>query len=255
MEINNYGPIADLYDIYVPASFDIPFFIRETQKSGGEVLELMAGTGRVSLPLIEAGVRLTCTDSSAEMVAILRGKLEQKGLRAEVQQMDVRELHFPGSFDMVIIPFGSFAHLISLEDQRKALEGIRRYLKPGGRFICTLGNPVLREKSVDGQLRLYNRYPLDDGRGRLLLWIQESFDAEDHQIVNALEFFEEYDARGTLKSKRLMELRFRLLRKADFEELAGACGLAVKAVYGDYSYAEYREESSPFALLVLEPAG
>jgi hypothetical protein len=56
MEINNYDYIADLYDIYVPVTFDIDFFVRETKKSSGEVLELMSGTGRVSIPLLEAGV-------------------------------------------------------------------------------------------------------------------------------------------------------------------------------------------------------
>ncbi len=255
MEINDYSPIADLYDIYVPATFDIPFFINETKKSSGEVLELMAGTGRVSLPLAEAGVKLTCTDNSPEMLTVLRKKLDQKGLQAEVQQMDIRELHFSRQFDMVIIPFHSFTHLISRDDQHKALEGIRRCLSPRGRFICTLGNPALRTKSIDGQLRLYSQYPLDDGRGKLLLWVLENFDPHDHQVVDALEFFEEYDEKGSLKSKRLMELHFRLLRKAEFEAMARKSGLAVTAVYGDYSYAEYNEESSPFTILMMEPAG
>ena len=55
MEINNYDYIADLYDIYVPVTFDIDFFVKETKRSSGEVLELMSGTGRVSIPLLEAG--------------------------------------------------------------------------------------------------------------------------------------------------------------------------------------------------------
>jgi hypothetical protein len=33
MDINNYDPIADLYDIYVSATFDLDFFVKETQKS------------------------------------------------------------------------------------------------------------------------------------------------------------------------------------------------------------------------------
>jgi hypothetical protein len=31
MEINNYDPVADLYDVYVPATFDIDFFLAETK--------------------------------------------------------------------------------------------------------------------------------------------------------------------------------------------------------------------------------
>ena len=92
MEINNYDYIADLYDIYVPVTFDIDFFVTETNKTSGEVLELMSGTGRVSIPLIEAGVKLTCVDLSAELNAILENKLRQMRLKADVYQMDVCEL-------------------------------------------------------------------------------------------------------------------------------------------------------------------
>lgn len=76
MEINNYDYISDLYDTDVPATFDIEFFIKETNKPPGEVLELMSGTGRVSVPLLQAGVKLTCVDLSAELNAVFRRKLE-----------------------------------------------------------------------------------------------------------------------------------------------------------------------------------
>src|SRR5512135_1293635 len=121
MKINDYNPIADLYDIYVPATFDIDFFVNETKKSKGEVLELMSGTGRVSIPLLEAGVKLTCVDLSAELNTIFQEKLVQKGLKADIYQMDICELDLHKKFDMVIIPFASFAHITSPQDQRKAL--------------------------------------------------------------------------------------------------------------------------------------
>jgi hypothetical protein len=44
----------------------------------GPVLELIAGTGMVSIPLIEAGVDLTCEDSSQEMLAILDHELRSR---------------------------------------------------------------------------------------------------------------------------------------------------------------------------------
>ena len=52
MEINNYDIISDIYDIFADATNDIDFFVNETKKTSGEVLELMSGTGRVSIPLI-----------------------------------------------------------------------------------------------------------------------------------------------------------------------------------------------------------
>lgn len=253
MKINDYDPIANLYDIYVPATFDIDFFLNETRKAKGEVLELMSGTGRVSIPLLEAGIKLTCVDLSAELNAIFREKLAQKGLKADVYQMDVRELDLHKKFEMVIIPFGSFSHITSPEDQRKALERIHAHLSPGGMFLCTLANPVSRKQAINGQLRLFRTYPLENG-GSLLLWVLEDFSPEDPQVVRAMQFYEEYDAKGTLQAKRLLELHFRLSGKNEFEALAKAAGFTVRNCYGDYSCAEFEEESSPLMIWRFEAA-
>jgi SAM-dependent methyltransferase len=250
--INDYGIVADLYDIYVPATDDIAFFVNESKKCPGEVLELMAGTGRVSLPVIEAGVKLTCVDLSGELLAILRDKLTARGLAADVYQADVRELALGKQFDLVIIPFNSFAHLVSIQDQRSALERIRQHLTPNGRFVLTLGNPAKRRASVDSKLRLFRKYPRGDGKGTLLLWLLENFSPSDDHVVEMSEFFEEYDARGVLQSKRLMELQFRLTTKEEFEELVMSVGFAVTALYGDYAYSEFREDSSAMMIWVLK---
>jgi SAM-dependent methyltransferase len=255
VEINNYDIIADLYDIYVPITFDIDFFLNETKKTSGKVLELMSGTGRVSIPLLEAGVKLTCVDISPKSNAILRSKLEQRGLKTDVYQMDVCRLDIPKKFAMIIIPFHSFAHIVLPYDQRKALDRIHHHLLPGGTFICTLGNPTLRKQGVDGQLRLANSYPLAEKHGKLLLWILEQVDPDDDQVVDAMEFFEAYDAEGVMVSKRFMELHFRLSPKDEFEDLLKATGFSIKAIYGDYAYTEFDEASSLYMIWVCEKMG
>ncbi len=254
MGINDYDRIADLYDIYVPATFDIDFFVEETRKTSGEVLELMSGTGRVSVPLIKAGVKLTCVDLSSESNSILDRKLIEAGLHADVWRMDVLELELDKKFEMVIIPFHSFAHLTEPAQERVALHRIREHLLPGGTFICTLRNPKVRRKEVDGQLRLLGRFPLPETGGTLLLWTVENASAEDDHIVQAEQFYEEYNARGVLRAKRLMELKFRLTEREEFETLAMEAGFKVKAFYGDYARAPFREDS-PFMIWVLEKAG
>ena len=88
----------------------------------------------------------------------------------------------------------------------------------------------------------------------MLLWIVENKDVDDDHIVEAMQFYEEYDAKGILQSKRMLELHFRLTNKDEFEDLAKAAGFRVKAFYGDYSYSEFDEESSPFMIWLLEHA-
>ena len=73
----DYDSVAEIYDLYVTADYDIPFFLSETAKVEGPVLELTAGTGRLSLPLVQAGVRLTCVDNSQGMLDVLSRKFKE----------------------------------------------------------------------------------------------------------------------------------------------------------------------------------
>jgi SAM-dependent methyltransferase len=250
LESIDWARVADLYDTYVKTDLDVPFFVDQARQTSGEVLELMSGTGRVSIPLIEAGVNLTCVDASAEMLAILRAKLKERNLAAPVYQMDVRALNLDQRFDLIFIPFHSFAELLTPTDQRETLAGVHQHLAEDGRFICTLHNPRVRLKRVDGQLRLWGNYPSKNGAGTLLFWGLENYDPANH-AVNGLELFEEYNRAGILESKRFVELHFRIVEKSAFEEIIASAGLARESLYGDYAGSEFQEDTSPFMIWIL----
>ncbi|MEQ9669213.1 class I SAM-dependent methyltransferase [Coleofasciculus sp. G2-EDA-02] len=241
--------VAELYDIYVQSDIDISFFIRETRKVSGQVLELMAGTGRVSIPLLEAGVSLICVDASEQMLAVLQKKLAQKGLSARIQQADVRELDLEECFELAIIPFNSFSELLSKKDQRNTLRSIHNHLREGGQLICTLHNPNVRSKLVDGSLRLEGKYSL--GKEQLLFWGLEK-QQQNHCIVERTQFYEIYDQHGFLQSKRLLNMHFCLIKKQEFEEMAQESGYKIVALYGDYSCAEFDSDTSLSMIFILE---
>jgi ubiquinone/menaquinone biosynthesis C-methylase UbiE len=241
---------ADLYDSYVHVTQDIPFFLHAARQVDGPVLELMCGTGRVSLPLVEAGVRLTCVDYSTEMLAVLRRKLAASHHRAEIVCQDVRQLQLDRHFPLAFLPFHSFAELLTRTDQRQALSQVYRHLEPGGRFICTLHNPTVRLAKVDGELRLWGAHPLLDRSGKLLLWGLETYHTEQ-SIVHGMQFFEEYDTHGKLRSRRLLETQFAILSQVDFENLAVEIGFALASIYGDYSAAAFDPAASPFMIWTL----
>jgi SAM-dependent methyltransferase len=249
----HYTRIADLYDTFVSTEYDVPFFTEEARKAGGDVLELMAGTGRLTIPLLEAGIRLTCVDFSAEMLAVLRDKLARRGLNAETHQMDVRSLQLNRRFKQIIIPFQAFPELTSESDQQLALERIHEHLDDDGHFICTLHNPKVRLRSVDDQLRLVGRHSLERG-GQLHVWLLQRHNPNT-MLVEVLEFFEEYDEQGVMRSKRYSALEFHLLMKEQFESLIARTGFEVVQLYGDYSYSPFDAETSPFMIWVLRMKG
>jgi SAM-dependent methyltransferase len=244
--------VADLYDDYVTATADIPFFVEEARVVAGPVLELMAGTGRISLPLAEAGVDLTCVDLSGPMLARLRAKLAAKGLNAAVCEMDVASLDLAERrFPLILLPFQSFAELLDPEEQRAALGRIAMHLADGGRFICTLHNPRVRRRTIDGQLRLLGTVPLSRRTGTLLLWSVQQPDADD-AIVRAGQIYEVYDEDGRMEEKRWLDVRFRLIEPSEFRSMAESAGFRVVALYGDYDRTPFDEDQSPYMVWVLK---
>jgi hypothetical protein len=150
-----------------------------------------------------------------------------------------------------MLPFQSFAELPTPEAQRSALAAVAAHLRTGGRFIGTLHNPPVRSRTIDGPLRLLGTFPLADRDATLLLWsVQQR--APDSPIVQAAQLYELYDADGRLAEKRWLDVRFRLVERAEFQALAEAAGFRVTALYGDYERAPYQPETSPFMIWVLE---
>ena len=250
----DYDSVADIYDLYVTSDLDVGFYVEEAGKVGGKVLELMCGTGRVSIPLLEAGVDLTCVDVSERMLARLRDRLRARNLEARVVQADVRRLDLGEEkpFDLALIPFQSFSELVSSSDQQLALRTVHRSLKQGGRFICPLHNPAIRARSADGALRLNGTFPTTDG-GLLVVSGFETL-AESSGVIDRVQLYEFFDASNNLRAKRALPMRFALIERSGFAELADTVGFMPVALYGDYDRGEYQENTSPYMIWVLEMA-
>lgn len=250
MPAMDYDRVAELYDAYVTTDLDVGFFLAQAKKAGGAVLELMAGTGRVSIPLLQAGVDLTCVDSSTAMLGVLRRKLLDKGLSAELVQQDVCALSLGRRFDLIFIPFHSFAEISELGHQQHALQCIRDHLSENGRFICTLHNPAIRLKVVDKQRRPLGEFPLPQGQGMLALSTVERYDA-NARLVTGTQFYEIRDDQGHIVSKDAVDIRFYVHDRDSFERVAQIAGYAAQELYGDYACSPFEREESPFMIWIL----
>ncbi len=243
----DYDSVAEIYDLYVTADYDIPFFLEEARKIDGPVLELTAGTGRLSLPLVQAGVQLTCVDGSRGMLDVLSRKLTQRGLNAEVRCADVCQLAFPPSFRLAILPFQSFMEIVGKERQRQALAAVHACLAPGGRFICTFHNPAIRRTQVDGVLRLVGRFPTQDGT-----LVVSGFEQGGHPVVTRLQFLEFFGSDGQLRSKQMLPMEFAFIEKDDFDCMARQAGFHVLDLFGNYDRSPFHAERSPVMIWVLQ---
>ena len=87
-------PFAEYYDAWATADQDdVSFYVEQARGSGGPVLELGVGTGRVAVATALAGVRVIGVDASERMLAICRRRAEEAGVSAlvDVRLGDFRE--------------------------------------------------------------------------------------------------------------------------------------------------------------------
>ena len=97
---------------------------------GERILDLGCGDGVLSEKVTAVGAKLVGVDSSPEMI----GAARQRGLDAHV--MDATNLSFDREFDAVFS--NAVLHWIK-SDPDAVIAGVRRALKPGGRFVGEFG--------------------------------------------------------------------------------------------------------------------
>ena len=139
-----YDRIAELYDPWSRSVVeDVGFYVAEARKSGGAVVELGIGTGRIAIPIAETGKRVIGVDSSREMLAACRRRAEEAGV-AELLDLRLGDLRHPPldeQVPLVICPFRSYLHLADDGDRAEALAAAREMLVPGGRLIFDVFAP------------------------------------------------------------------------------------------------------------------
>lgn len=139
-----YDTVADIYDAWSRSvTEDIAFYVEEAVASGGPVIELAVGTGRVAVPIAQAGIRVIGVDQSERMLAIAR----ENAARAEVADLvdlrcgDLREPPVDERAPLVIIPFRSLLHMPDDAARLRALDAARGLLLPVGRLIFDVFTP------------------------------------------------------------------------------------------------------------------
>jgi SAM-dependent methyltransferase len=130
---------------------DLPFWLSWAQQLGSPILELGCGTGRVLLPLAEAGHSVFGLDHDPGMLNFLQERIpEAVKKRVILIRGDMRNYCVSGRFPLIIMPCNTYSSL-SISDRRTVLNRVRLHLQPKGVFILSMPNPrLLSELPVEG---------------------------------------------------------------------------------------------------------
>jgi len=123
--------IADVYDDWYAGATDVEGTVTTVAALGASVLELGIGTGRLAVPMAEAGLRVAGIDASAAMVV----KLHERRPDIPVEIGDFRDTTVEGRFDVVLCAFNSLLNLLTLDDQARCLANAVAHLEPGGAVV------------------------------------------------------------------------------------------------------------------------
>jgi SAM-dependent methyltransferase len=231
-----YDRLARFYDWAAGEFDDDIFFYREmARRTDAPVLELGIGTGRVAVPLAEAGLEVHGLDSSTAMLEGARVRAERAGVSVRLSQADLCSYQFRERFGLICCALDSFLHLLTQERQIAALRLAREHLAPHGRIVLdlptlTAGQWGAWEPGVR-PLELVRHGPGTDG-GTYFHF--QTFTADPAtQLRTVTHLFDEAADDGTVRRTSVSyELRF--IFPAELPLLASAAGLTLEAVYGGY---------------------
>jgi SAM-dependent methyltransferase len=238
--------VADLYDVYVRSDADVGFWADEVSSVGGDVLELMCGSGRIGYRLIEAGFSYTGIDYSQKLLDLFREKLAAGNRSAELVHADARSVSLARSFAFIFIGFHSLSEVLGREERLGLLQHAREHLEPSGRFTFSLQNPAVRKLSLDGERSTPVVVDFADGE-RILQFSAQLYPPSPEGRVTGTQFYEIKDRQGRTIEQRELDIQFDLVTMPEAEELITRAGFRVERLWGNYDRTAYLP-TSPFMI-------
>lgn len=209
---------------------DLDFFRQMARRSGGPVLELAVGTGRVAVPLAQEGHRVVGLDRSAAQLERAREKAAAAGAKLELALGDMRDFALPEPFALIFIAYNSFLYLDP--DERPAcLARVREHLSRDGVFILDVFQPD-PELIAGAQGALVHEWTrVDPESGRMVMKSQSS--VADVDGVSSQHLYDELDAGGNVR-RYVRSFRLNFLYRRELELLLVASGFELESFYGSY---------------------
>ena len=139
-----YDSIARIYDPWSRSvTEDIGFYVDHALASGGPVVELAVGTGRIAVPIARAGIPVIGVDASPGMLAVAREAAAAAGVShlLDLRVGDIASPPVHETVPLVICPFRTLLHMESEAEKLRALRAACRILEPEGSFIFDVFAP------------------------------------------------------------------------------------------------------------------
>ena len=243
MQPDAYANIVELYDLeHADFTDDVELLAELAELGDGPILELGCGTGRVLLPLAEAGHEVTGIDHSQPMLDVAAQRAQDQGLNVSLVNGDMSDLSgiTGGPFGLVIASLNSIMHL-DIDQQRSLVKTSFATLKPGGRLIIDTLNPSISQLNhLLDTLHLEGSWT--DKSGAVIDKTSYRKHGEEPQVLDTVIWYDRVESNGEHQRIRTrFDLRY--VHQSELALLLEIAGYAHVDWYGSYELDPWDPES------------
>lgn len=241
-----YELIADLYDLeHADFDADIELLLNFAEVVGDPILELGCGSGRLLIPLAEAGFNVVGIDNSRPMLDRAERAIAEAGVadRVTLHEGDMREADTApgGPFGLVIFSLNSIMHLTSSAAQRSALVAARKALDPRGQLIIDTMNPSLDQvRHLLDSPHLEGSWSLEDD-SVVDKWSHRKASGTA-QVIDTLLWYDRTFPDGRMQRTR-SEFPLRYVHPSELALMLELSGFIEPMFYGSYDLDPFDPES------------
>ncbi len=236
-----YATIAAYYDLEHAESLDdIQLYLNLVVS--GPVLELGAGTGRITEALVRAGHEVWAVDRSAAMLQRAAERLKElPGAHlVEAGTGGLADGEVPSHFRVAVLSLNFLWHLPSWEMQLAALREVHQHVVHSALVMVDLTNPLsMADRGADGEMR--ERFAIGYKSGTLMGSSVAWDDAAEQRLLLKLIYDEV--AQDGLVHRSAANLDLKYIYRAELEIMLQTAGFQMEFLYGSYDLDPYQSDS------------
>jgi SAM-dependent methyltransferase len=242
--------IADFYDTSPLVAWrtqDLNFYLAASRDFGSPILELGCGTGRIAIPLAQAGHRVTGLDISEKMLR--RAEQKRASLPAKERekvrlvQGDMTNFELHERFPLIIVPFRPFQHLLAVAEQWACLSCAHRHLADGGRLILDFFQTDAARMYDPDFLKEHTVADYEMPGDRRVHLTERVTAFHRATQCNDVEMAFEVTGPGGKTSRSVFAFTIRYFFRYEVEHLLARAGFRVLELFGDFDGSPLRDDS------------
>jgi SAM-dependent methyltransferase len=240
--------VARFYDVIyhtIRDEVDTDYFLKKIAGYNGKVLEVGVGTGRLFLSALNKGADIYGIDISPAMIDVLKKQLNP-GQQQRVRVDDMVTMQLDQKFDLIVAPFRVFSHIMSVDEQLRALNNISRHLQADGTFIFDLYVPshAMLASGLDHVTDFEGDY--EPGKKLRRITSMQADPIEQISYVTMRYIWEEENGREV---EKVWNLQMRYYFRYELEHLIALSDLKIKHFFGNYQEQALNKDSKDFVVV------